>query len=98
VEQRMNNRNAHANALLDRMIAEKNAEEAREPAPSKAALEKELDWLAGWSKGKPIKRTPGTNFYGLSRTRNTILRPNMVKAILASDRVQGDAQSFTVKK
>ena len=78
--------------LLDKMMAEKAAAEAKEKV-SAAQAAKEAEWLRGYAKQKTVYNFGG-NYWGINRNRCNIIRPAMIKALVAGGHIKmnGDMQ------
>jgi len=91
--------NAEASALLEKMIAEKDAEEAAEAVPVLSAKEiaNERAFLAGWTrKGKLLINRAGGNFWmaGSNRARCSIYRPARLKSLVNAGVLKPQGSSY----
>jgi hypothetical protein len=63
---------------------------------SKAEIEKEVAWLKSYAKTKPIKNFGG-NFWGINRKRCTIIKPEMLIAMVAAGYAENFGSYFVMK-
>lgn len=92
-----NNKNAvDLDALFDDLDAEFEAELEAEPEPTDEEVAAEAAFLKGWAKGRAIAKADfGVQFYKCGKLMHQ-LEPKMVAALLATGRVVGTVQRFTV--
>lgn len=82
--------------MLDRMIKDQQKADAAAPPPKKTEVVSNYVWLAGYAKKKPVKNFGG-NFWGINRNRCSIIKPNMIKALISGGHiVMNGVSEFTV--